>query len=252
LAPGWQFCAERLESGFSLEAIRRRIATRAGLAGCHAADAAEPGIPEGRIDSANPTRISGWAFDPARPHTRLHLQILVDDEPVATLVANAPRPDLQRAGKGDGNCAFSYRFATALATDRPRMVSIRVVNGPVLASRIVVSAPDECGPLVGRIDATEGGVIEGWAFDPLWPGLKMRLSIVRDGREIAQVVADRPCADLAAAGIADGCCGFRFESSPADDHCTIVVRRTADDVVLGVVSIETGAGQRRRSSRRAA
>jgi hypothetical protein len=101
----WAFCAPRLEEGEIVEAVRRRLAARAGLKADRVDDAAESGPLDGRIDHLDRDSISGWAFDATRSHTPVRLEILVDGSVVGDLVANCYRPDLEAAGKGDGRCA---------------------------------------------------------------------------------------------------------------------------------------------------
>ena len=63
--------------------------------------------------------ISGWAFDPTRPHDRLTLLITIDGAPAGSTQASNFRLDLLRAGIGDGGHGFSANtppadFSTAL------------------------------------------------------------------------------------------------------------------------------------------
>ena len=203
LGAGWRFCAERVEGGRVLEAVRRRIAARAGLAGCHVADAAEPGVPEGCIDVANHFQIAGWAFDPARPHTALEVEILVDGVVEAVVVANGQRADLARAGKGAGRCAFAHRFAAVLAPDAVHALAVRLAPSHRLTATVVAArSAGMTGPgrLEGRIDVCEGGAISGWALDTAWPERPVTLEILRDGVVIGFARAEAYRPDLAAAG----------------------------------------------------
>lgn len=65
-----------------------------------------PQSTEGMIDVANPHRVGGWVWDPARPAVRLTVSIEVNRSLVATVTADAFRNDLVRAGKGDGRHSF--------------------------------------------------------------------------------------------------------------------------------------------------
>jgi TupA-like ATPgrasp len=51
--------------------------------------------------------ISGWAFDPSRPHLRLSLSVVIDGVSSGSAVANIFRLDPLRAGLGDGAYGFS-------------------------------------------------------------------------------------------------------------------------------------------------
>jgi glycosyltransferase involved in cell wall biosynthesis len=69
----------------------------------------------GHLDTATNDRISGWAWDETQPHLRMRLQILVDGEPVARVVANRYRRDLAEAGIGDGRHGFSIAIPGGLS-----------------------------------------------------------------------------------------------------------------------------------------
>ncbi|MET0553962.1 MAG: radical SAM protein [Vicinamibacteria bacterium] len=64
---------------------------------------------EGTLDRAAGSTLDGWAWDSARPHERLVVDLYDQDERrlLASVTADAPRMDLVRAGKGDGRHAFS-------------------------------------------------------------------------------------------------------------------------------------------------
>ena len=60
------------------------------------------------VDNADLKIISGWGWYPKEPHRRMNLSICVNEE-YEQLSASTFRADLQAAGKGDGNYAFSYQ-----------------------------------------------------------------------------------------------------------------------------------------------
>ncbi|MBV9784857.1 MAG: Hint domain-containing protein [Acidisphaera sp.] len=97
------FCAPRLEAGYALEAVRRRIAERAGLT------RRAPGLGElrGYLDNASGHEVRGWAQDTLHPEAPVCLDILVDGVVVAQALANRHRLDLQAAGLGSGRHSFA-------------------------------------------------------------------------------------------------------------------------------------------------
>ena len=60
----------------------------------------------GSIERSGPGRLEGWCWCAARPAERLSVEILLDDVPVATVVAAHFRRDLAKAWVGDGRHAF--------------------------------------------------------------------------------------------------------------------------------------------------
>jgi hypothetical protein len=103
------YSVPRLEEGYRLEGIRRRIAARAGIA----PSAAVPGTMAGHVERLDGGELEGWIMDQANPTNPVELEVLVDGEIVATVLANRYRPDLDRAGLADGRCAFSLVMPAA-------------------------------------------------------------------------------------------------------------------------------------------
>ncbi len=125
----------------------------------------------------------GWVVDPSHPDQPVTVEALLDREPLGSMAAASPRPDVARAGHGERH---GFRFElTAEFTAGIHLVEVRTVEGqlPVpLASDYVVI--DEAGqpidgatlraaaaaappPLWVRPQATLLGS-DGWLFE--WPG----------------------------------------------------------------------------------
>lgn len=75
-------------------------------------------MPEGYLDYADKTEISGWAYDGTDARLTVHIYIYKDGKQVDLfpVTANVFRSDLKSAGKGDGIHAFktNYDFAAKL------------------------------------------------------------------------------------------------------------------------------------------
>jgi hypothetical protein len=72
------------------------------------------------------TGIVGWARYPERPDERVEVEVLLDGEPVGTVLANRPRPDLAEVGFGDGTYGFSMPLPyQALTQSRDVIVVVR-------------------------------------------------------------------------------------------------------------------------------
>lgn len=78
---------------------------------------------QGLVDNVTADRLYGWAWNAAGPGERLSIELRIRDEPVAQAVADRMRPDLARAGIGDGRHAFEI----PLQADWTRQVAEMVV-----------------------------------------------------------------------------------------------------------------------------
>ncbi len=114
------YCAPRVTEGYALEAIRRRIAERAGLIGPTAA------VPlRGRLDRVGADVVAGWAQNPALPEAPVCLDIVVDGVVVERTLANRFRHDLVIAGMGSGQHGFSVRLPFTLTTAQRASTTVR-------------------------------------------------------------------------------------------------------------------------------
>lgn len=79
-------------------------------------DFLKPGV-DGRLDGVSEEGdeliFDGWAFADALPAAQIAVELRAGDRPLAVAVANNPRPDLARHGKGDGNHGFRFRIPRA-------------------------------------------------------------------------------------------------------------------------------------------
>jgi hypothetical protein len=91
-----KYCAPRLKDGYALEALRQRLAGRAGLA-VAVPDAARL---QGWLELAGPQVVAGWARDPDHADAPVCLDIAVDGVVVMQVLANRHRPDFEAAGIG--------------------------------------------------------------------------------------------------------------------------------------------------------
>ena len=83
----------------------------------------------GFIDSIGGTRVSGWVWNRQDPAERLEVEIRLDNDPIATVRADRPRPDLEKAKIGEGAYGFEARLPEPLAREEKHRVSA-VVHKP--------------------------------------------------------------------------------------------------------------------------
>ena len=128
----WEDCARRVEDGEALADIRRRLNLRAGIDDGDWRGGHVPGDLRGNLEVVSEQMIRGWAQDVSAPERPVWLEVLDNGEPIARVLANAYRTDLERAGLGSGRHAFSL-----LA---PRLAA---------AHRVEVRRAADCRPLPG-------------------------------------------------------------------------------------------------------
>ncbi|GAB3917383.1 hypothetical protein GCM10028804_05400 [Larkinella terrae] len=155
---------------------------------------------DGYVYGADCGTFRGWAWDGTKPNTPVTVEILDGPHVLATLSANAFRPDLQTAGKGNGQHAFSFAIPDEIRDSEPHILSARIRNSsfilkgspkalvcsfeqdpenkpPVAPTPTVLIAPVAAqvgvpfsGTLVAFTDP-EGGELAHW-IDPLPDGLQ--------------------------------------------------------------------------------
>ena len=127
------YCAPRVEDGFRLQDIRRRLCERAGLP---VAVAPVFGALRGRIEQIDADVIRGWAQDQRYPDGPVCLDVIVDGSVVARVLAERYRGDLRRAGIGDGCHAFETTLPSSLPPTRHHAIEVRrSADGATLANR---------------------------------------------------------------------------------------------------------------------
>jgi hypothetical protein len=132
-------------------------------------------------------------------------------------------PDAPRPVEAE-YCAPRVEDGYELETARRRLIGRAVRLG---ADGVARPSP----ALHGNLERVTRTMIEGWAFEPGDPDARLSLTILANGAEIGRVTADRPRADLAAAGVGDGGHAFQFHLprgfSPDRAH-QVEVRRVGD------------------------
>ncbi len=94
----------RLEEGFRVEAVRRAVARRAGVAPREA-----KGALRFHVERRTAGVLEGWAFDAAVPGEPVELDLRAGGAVLARGVANRYRIDLDRAELAGGRCGFRIR-----------------------------------------------------------------------------------------------------------------------------------------------
>ena len=106
-----QYYAPRLEHGYEVEAIRQRIALRAGLV---LADK-RIGQLRGQVNRVSDNCIAGWAQNADHPEAPVCLDIYAGGQLIGQVLANRYREDLERQDLGSGRHSFEFTLPPELA-----------------------------------------------------------------------------------------------------------------------------------------
>uniref|UniRef100_UPI003FD8B138 Hint domain-containing protein n=4 Tax=Rhodoblastus sp. TaxID=1962975 RepID=UPI003FD8B138 len=108
------YCAPRVEDGYALDRVRRRLAERAGLVYPAATDF---GALLGVVEHCDDEGVSGWALNTAYPNAPVCLDVIVDGAFVGFAYTEAERPN--------GDRGFDLRFAPALDRSCEHKIELR-------------------------------------------------------------------------------------------------------------------------------
>jgi hypothetical protein len=113
---------------------------------------------------------AGWVYDSAAPQRCFVVEIMVDDEAVAVVRADAFSPALAARGMADPRHGFVQVLdASRLATARRITARLANLGDPVGASIDVDTAATTGDPLLtapGAVETVTGLVISGWIGGP--------------------------------------------------------------------------------------
>ncbi len=102
---------------------------------------------QGKLEVVTPTRIAGWARDPAAPAAAVPLEILIDGVLLCPITAGDHRPDLAAAGIGTGHHAFSLTLADPFPPGHAAVVRVRhAIDGRDLPDSPRSIPPDPARP----------------------------------------------------------------------------------------------------------
>ncbi len=124
------YCAPRVEDGYILDRVRRRLAERAGL---DYPEATDFGALSGEVEHFGPEGVSGWARNAAFPDAPVCLDVLVDGEFAGYAYADAESPN--------GGHGFAFRFAAPLDCSHEHAIELRrSADGAVFGKRMFLTA----------------------------------------------------------------------------------------------------------------
>ncbi|MCJ2069356.1 Hint domain-containing protein [Methylobacterium sp. J-030] len=177
--------------------------------------------------------------------TYWHVELEIHDLPLAEgvaaesfLAAPGVRAGLDGVGEANDAAITPEPYALRIEPGDPRLGALR----ERLIRRAGLSAePMRFGAVRAWMDRCDGTHIAGWAQDEAHPDAPVCLDIVVDGVTVAMTLAEQYRADIAAAGIGDGCHGFDLDLDeplvPGMAH-TVEVRRSADGLRVCAMEVD--------------
>ena len=115
------YCAPRVDEGYELEAIRRRIALRAGLTSN--SEVIRIGKLRGYVDLVSVNCVEGWAQNIDHPEAPVCLDIYAGGRLIGRTLANRYRADREHSGMGSGHHSFAFTAPDGLTF--PDAVEVR-------------------------------------------------------------------------------------------------------------------------------
>jgi len=108
----------------------------------------------GYFDGADCNQLWGWAWDASQPTTPIQVDLFVDGNFLARVVADQYRSDLQSAGIGDGQHGWSYALPESLRDRQAHTISARVADSTFELS----NSPRQlqCAPSRSAVVARDG------------------------------------------------------------------------------------------------
>ena len=185
---------------------------------------AQPAIdPQGALDSATPgadgaVRVQGWGYDGSQPISPVTVRFTADGNPIGSVVANAPKPELAYYGI-PGNHGYDITFAVPVHGAVTICATAVNIDGgsdvQVGCRQVTVTHPsiDPIGDLRTATSANGSIAVTGWAADgsDWWQTVTVVFTV--NDQLVGYTAANQPFADLAYYGI-PGDHGFAAQVPP--------------------------------------
>ena len=125
-----QCCAPRCEEGYRVEAVRQRIALRAGVSAEE--DEQRLGGLRGFVDRVSADSVEGWAQNIEHPEAPVCLDIYTSGRLIGQVLANRYREDLAKARLGSGRHGFVFTPPRGLIIDSDKVEVRRSLDAAAL------------------------------------------------------------------------------------------------------------------------
>jgi len=128
----------------------------------------------GVVDGLHDKLVYGWAIDSERPNSRVVVEVCLDDEPIACIIADVARSDLLDGLTALGATDVCHGFVAdlgALPAHSAGVISARIANTSApLAGHVRLRQPTLPPAAAINTVVGDGGLrLHGWALDPADP-----------------------------------------------------------------------------------
>ncbi len=149
-------------------------------------------VPTGCVDQiTKAAKVEGWAWYPDQPEARVEVEFLADDVVIGSAIADLSRPDLAKAGIGDGRHSFSWPLPyDVLVSPGETIISVRdKTTGTTLRRPLVFKPQNAADALVAfaaqqmdvRPDEAEAALREALRLAP--ENIQVLLGLARCARK---------------------------------------------------------------------
>ncbi|MEW7848801.1 glycosyltransferase [Massilia aurea] len=149
----------------------------------------------GVVDGIHEKLVYGWAVDAERPNSRVVVEVCLDDEPIASIIADVARSDLADNFAALGASDVCHGFVADLGVLPERssgVISTRIANTTaLLTGHVRLSQPTT--PPAAAINTVigDGGLrLHGWALDPADPKRTLTVRAFVGNDMVAQAEAN--------------------------------------------------------------
>ena len=186
---------------------------------------------KGTFDKVDAFKAKGWAIDMSNPDSSLDVELVEGDLVHTVGKADQFRPDLLKAGLGDGKHSFEIELPACLADRKEHVLRLRVAQtGDFLAGEILVKYDKiiECGDV-----KLEGKAVVGWASNNTPSETPISLVLYENGKKLSEGLANKSCEK--------GLCGFRLllpdECFDGRPHAFIIHDQESGQMLSGLADI---------------
>lgn len=185
----------------------------------------------GFIDSIGGSRVAGWVWNRQRPGQALEVEIRLDNQPIATVLADRLREDLVRANVGDGRHGFETQLPEQISKEERQRVTavvrlpgiggeIRLKNQAAVNTDALALRPSDFSTLVEQVEQCVSDQRAGFRW--IYHELHELDQFVRNQAQNAPTIEAPAPAPLEDDDVADALCSMETQISEMVQNQTVI------------------------------